>query len=227
MFLLEIVTFGIYRLYYLIKTRREMMDRNSNVKIMSPAFLLVPIGIIIATFIGMIVALIATASTNVSNSCASTYSSYSTTATSSTLQNCSSHANVAPLIIMLVFYLAIPAAFVFYVIWIWSYSHGVEEVTENKLGFALSLIILILVPDGIDILVIQDYFNKLSPVAVDTNSSAPPAGLDTPNTPTEPLPPQPTVTPSEDPVVSSQIASTPSPNTETPPDLPESPTNPQ
>jgi hypothetical protein len=37
----------------------------------------------------------------------------------------------------------------------------VSIITGEKLSFALALVVLILVPDGIDILVIQDYFNKL------------------------------------------------------------------
>jgi len=51
MFLLEIVTLGIYRLYFLIKTRREIMNLKPDVKIKSPAFLLLPIGIIFAAIV--------------------------------------------------------------------------------------------------------------------------------------------------------------------------------
>src|SRR4051812_28581676 len=60
MFLLEIVTLGIYRLYYFIKTRREMMDRDPSIKIMSPVFLIAPIAIVIIGFVILMASAIST-----------------------------------------------------------------------------------------------------------------------------------------------------------------------
>jgi hypothetical protein len=190
MFLLEIVTLGIYRLYFLIKTRREMMDLNPNVKIKSPAFLLAPILVGIAAFVILFVFIFASAHNQVQciNS-STTYNGSQSVATSNNTnaQNCSSTGSSTSLIALLLFYPLIFVAVILFVVWEWSYSHGVEIITENKLSFALSLIILILVPDGIDILIIQDYFNKLSvspipsnPQAFSTQSIPPNVGL--PNT---------------------------------------------
>ncbi len=53
-------------------------------------------------------------------------------------------------------------------IWLWKYSKGVELVTKEKMSFAMSLLILLAVPDGIDILIVQDAFNK---IAADTPSA--------------------------------------------------------
>lgn len=47
-------------------------------------------------------------------------------------------------------------------IWLWSYSKGVERITQEKLVFPIAMLILVAVPDGIDMLIIQDSFNKLS-----------------------------------------------------------------
>ena len=47
-------------------------------------------------------------------------------------------------------------------IWLWKYSKGVELVTKEKMSFAMSLLILLAVPDGIDILIVQDAFNKIA-----------------------------------------------------------------
>ena len=213
MFLLQVVTLGIYRLYYFIKTRREIMDRNPKIKIMSPAFLFVPIGIVIISIVALIVVTIGTAASHASTSCASTstYSTqYTTGSTDTVLQSCSS-SSAAPFIMIIVLYLAIFVGFILFVIWEWSYSHGVDAITEGKLGFALSLIILILVPDGIDILIIQDYFNKLSPVPINT-APQPQFGNSFPlNPPAESIPPQqfaapqPIVTPPENSVGSPQV----------------------
>jgi len=138
MFLLEIVTLGIYKLYYLIKTRREMMNADPAIKIMSPAVLLVPVLLIIAGFIFLIALSAAGAEHASSNS-----------------------PNTASTVALLVFYLAFLIAYALFVVWEWSYSQAVEKVTGGKLSFALALVVLVLVPDGIDILIIQDYFNKL------------------------------------------------------------------
>ncbi len=48
MFLLEVITAGIYTLYFLVKTRDEMMQLNPNIKIKSSAFLFVSVILSIA-----------------------------------------------------------------------------------------------------------------------------------------------------------------------------------
>ncbi len=129
MLLLTIVTIGIYRLYWFIKTRAEMKSI-ANVDIPTPWIFAIPFfGYVFG--IGLLV--VSTDSYRGSNPVA-----------------------------LLVFYGILFASFLIIALWLWRYSKAVEIVTNEKLSFALSLIVLLAVPDGIDILIIQDYFNKLA-----------------------------------------------------------------
>lgn len=173
MFLLEIVTLGIYRLYWLIKTRNEMMKTNPHVKIKSPWFLLFPVIIIIISLVVAMISLLyasskssdctygpVTTNTQTDNGVVNTTES-GTTLESNSCNDASNGANITSLFAMIILYLAFPLALVFYVIWLWGYCQGVEIITGEKISFAVALVILILVPDGIDILIIQDGFNKV------------------------------------------------------------------
>jgi hypothetical protein len=139
--LLEVITLGIYRLYYLIKTRREMMAFKPGIKILTPWFLLAPILVGVAAFIPFIIAVALSPSTTAS----------------------SDSGSAVGLLAILTFYFGLFISAVLFIAWEWSYSQAVDKVTDSKLSFALSLLILILVPDGVDILIIQDYFNNLPP----------------------------------------------------------------
>ena len=128
MLLLSIVTLGIYRLYWFVKTRAEMKSI-ADVDIPSPWIFALPIfGYIFGFWL-----LITTSSRVGSNPVG-----------------------------LLVFYGLLFGAFIITALWLWRYSKAVEVVTHEKLSFALSLIVLLAVPDGIDILIIQDYFNKIA-----------------------------------------------------------------
>jgi len=199
MFLLEIVTLGIYRLYFLIKTRREMMDLNPQIKIKSPAFIIAPIAIVIIGVIFFIATSISSFKNTTNNCFTSTSNASQSTSldSTSTTTNCSS-SSPGSFIGFMVFYFAIFVAVILFVVWEWSYSHGVEIATGNKLSFAMSLVILVIVPDGIDILIIQDYFNKLgdtpvapiAPQAPVTPMTPPmPPTMTPPAIPTPPMPP--------------------------------------
>lgn len=185
MFLLEIVTLGIYRLYFFVKTRKEMMETNPAIKIKSSWFLLGPILLIPTLIIFTIIALIANApapKTCVSDSTSTQYYTTMEEKPRSFSNNCSnteetdSGAQTASVIFSIVLWISIFVAFVLYVVWIWSYSHGVEIITQGRISFALALVILILVPDGIDILLVQEYFNKIGepqpPIAPAPHSTA-------------------------------------------------------
>jgi hypothetical protein len=198
MFVLEIVTLGIYRLYWLIKTRKEMMVTNPSVKIKSPWFLMLPIILIVGALILFITSAVMQGSRNSNCPIPATSPSIYNSQTNNSCQNSGSSndvnfphsagVNVFSLISIILLYLAFPLALVFYVIWLWGYCHGVEIVTKEKISFAIALVILILVPDGIDILIIQDSFNKLVDNAAGTPSQPlPPA--ETPAPPTNPEPP--------------------------------------
>ena len=126
--LLTILTLGIYRLYWFIKTRSEMMAI-ANVDIPTPWIFAIPF---FGYFFGFILLIV-----SAGNSGASIFA-------------------------MLLFYAMIFASFIVAALWLWKYSKAVEVITNEKLSFALSLLILLVVPDGIDILIMQDYFNKVA-----------------------------------------------------------------
>lgn len=161
MFALTLLTLGIYRLYWFVKTRKEMMSLNPAVKIMSPWFLLIPVVLVIAAT-GFFIASMVKAENSVPSYCASTYSPAersSDQASQIIPKECQVTPNFLP---MIVFYAVILAIGPLVVVWLWGYAKGVETVTHEKTSFAMSLIVLLLVPDGIDILIIQDSFNKIA-----------------------------------------------------------------
>ena len=147
MFLLFIVTIGIYRLYWLYKTRQEMAAQGKN----PPRFiwyLLIWIVIIVSALI-MIVGAMVSAFNDVP------------TETSDAVY----------IISMAVFYTALILSGPLMALWYWKYSKAAEEVTNGNLQFALAMIALILIPDGFDILIIQDAFNKVDSVDISKSSS--------------------------------------------------------
>lgn len=159
MFALTIVTLGIYRLYWFVKTRGEMMLKNSSVKILSPALLIMPLVLVVLAFITFFAATV-----NLYSRPSHCNTNYKTTpgqyySISSPPKECQADPPVWPILLLYAsFFLVWPLV----IIWLWSYSRGVEIITGGKTSFAMSLLILLLVPDGIDILIIQDSFNKLS-----------------------------------------------------------------
>lgn len=70
----------------------------------------------------------------------------------------SSDAPIAPLI---AFYAVLLALAPVTLLWFWPYSKAIERVTNEKVSFPLAIIAFFVIPDGIDMLVVQDGFNKL------------------------------------------------------------------
>ena len=139
MFLLTIVTLGIYRLYWFVKTRSEMMQLNKDIKIPSVLWLVAPLLLVILA-IGFFIF-------------NGDFSSSDETAKNLTTNQIFS---------MAFFYLTLLVAPLLVAIWLWKYSKGVEVVSGEKMTFAIALLILLAVPDGIDILIVQDTFNKIA-----------------------------------------------------------------
>lgn len=156
MFLLTIVTLGIYRLYWFAKTRQEMLSVHKELKIPHVIWLIAPIVTVVASVVLMITVGVMTAEDDTSLS-------------------------AVQAVAMGLFYLSVFVVVPLMAIWLWKYSQAVEVVTNEKMTFAISLLILLAVPDGIDILIIQDGFNKI----------ASPAGA-LPHAAAGPLPPAPT-----------------------------------
>lgn len=171
-FLLTIVTLGIYRLYWFIKTRKEMMRTDPSIKILSPAFFLIPLTIVIATVVIFIASL--SQAYGKMDRCLGENKGYTGTSyqQASSTSDCSRDRGPAVWQTILL-YFSFLAIWPLVAVWLWSYSKGVEKITNEKTSFAIALIVLLLVPDGIDILIIQDAFNK---VATPTN----PTGLQSP-----------------------------------------------
>lgn len=174
MLLLNFVTLGVYRLYWFVKTRSEIMQK-TKVKIPSPWILIAPVLVVIAIVIAFITS-ISTAYSGIgkyddcmegfgyiANSNISDAAPYES-ARKSCLKSSGIETDGNPLLMVAIYLVAlgyVPLA----AWWLWNYCKGVEEVTGEKLSFALALIILLAVPDGVDILIVQDYFNKVT----DTN----------------------------------------------------------
>jgi hypothetical protein len=140
MFLLSIVTLGIYRLYWFDKTRTEMMSLNKAVKIPRTIWLIAPVLFMVAAMVFFFVAVLGNSD-------------------GSGAEQTMTGLQVGALI---TFYVAVFTAPLLMAIWLWQYSRGVELVTNEKMGFATALLILLVVPDGIDILIVQESFNKIA-----------------------------------------------------------------
>jgi hypothetical protein len=177
MFVLEIVTFGIYRLYWFIKTRRELMTK-TGIKIPSVWFLLAPILMIVAV-VGVFIAIIAGNSGNIraydtcmtdrgypsTSSSSSSYSAYQDSAGRNIAQNVCRKQYPVPLWVSFAPTLLIVVISITYLPlmawWLWHYCEALEIVTNEKVSRPLGMILFLVVPDGIDILIVQDYFNKV------------------------------------------------------------------
>lgn len=167
MFLLMIVTLGIYRLYWFTKTRSEMMSVKP-VKIPSVWVLIIPVVLIglmvLMLFINLaqIYSVADSCGTDtlsaVYQACSERIISDSRTSTNSTMTG-----------ILLGLLGLIPVA----LWWIWKYSKAVEEITGEKISFVMSMLVLTLVPDGLDILIIQDGFNKVALVPAQASPATP------------------------------------------------------
>ncbi len=158
-FALTILTLGIYRLYWFIKTRKEMMSLNPKIKILSPWFFIIPV-LLVVFALGFFITDIVQTNADMPSFCRE-YSSaerFSEDAGSAIADECQVNSSILPLIIL---YAAFLLVWPLVAIWLWSYSKGVEKITKEKTSFAIALIVLLLVPDGIDILIIQDAFNKI------------------------------------------------------------------
>jgi uncharacterized Tic20 family protein len=159
MFGLFIITLGIYRLYWFAKTRQEMLTKNAQLSIPSIWLLAGPYLLIAGSIILFLVSLVST-TIDAHNGC-EMYRSGTVL-----YEQCIDAALDKPSPVQVVSLVGIYAsAFLLFPLtawWIWYYSKAVESVTKEKLSFALGMIVLLAVPDGIDMLIVQDSLNKLA-----------------------------------------------------------------
>lgn len=162
MLLFYIVTLGLYRLYWLAKTRAELIAK-TKLKIPSIVFLLIPYILVIVS-VSMIV--VSAASTTPIDD-----PSPRTVCTSTTMsvnrERCyepassSGDLGAVGAIGMILMYVSLIFIFPLMGWWYWQYAKAVELVTHEKLSFPIAMLIMLAVPDIFDILIIQDSFNKL------------------------------------------------------------------
>ena len=183
-FILSIITLGIYDIYWLVVIRKEL---NAKTKFHIPSIwlLIVPLIIFLAG-IGTVIAGSLESSTqtntssNYSSGYISTYSYGSTTTTTKT----NSAVLVGFGLYILAFILAIPISFY----WFWRFSKAVNEYTNGKSSTGLTFILLWLL-HFIGVALVQDSFND----TLDAGGAAPAA------TATAGQTPAPAVTPVETP----------------------------
>lgn len=164
MLLLFFVTLGIYRLYWLAKTRGELI-RKTKVKI-PPIWLyvlpliitLVAVAGYVATSIGREVRLQdnvdlcirnnSTEVADVNRYCESTeYNNIDITG--------------VEVVFLVAFYVSVIIIWPLIGWWYWKYAQGVEKITKEKMSFPIAMLVVLTVPDGFDMLVMQDSFNKV------------------------------------------------------------------
>ncbi len=61
---------------------------------------------------------------------------------------------------IILFYLAILFISPLVGLWYWKYAQATDVVTKSKMSFPVAMLILLAVPDGFDMLLVQDSFNK-------------------------------------------------------------------
>lgn len=161
MFILFIVTLGFYRLYWLYKTRNEMVKDHGQ-KI--PSFWLYVL--IFVMLISSIVVFIGATFTSIEPTPKNTsYCNELTGECSNSSESLSSEPLPTYYIIATAyFYISMILVGPLMALWYWKYAKGVDNVTAEKLSFPLVMISLILIPDGFDILIIQDGFNKVQSI---------------------------------------------------------------
>lgn len=170
-FFLFIITLGIYRLIWVIKTRNEMIEKGQ--KIPTIWLFLLPYILVIASFSLVVISSISVSKSNVTATYSSGYENctneqvYSTKECERLYSNANNSTentgkNVPLLAGYILFYIIIMLYLPLTALFYWPYCKAVENVTHEKLSFPLAIISFLLVPDGFDFLIIQDSFNKIS-----------------------------------------------------------------
>lgn len=159
MFGLFIITLGVYRLYWFAKTRREMLAKQPSLKIPTIWLLVAPYLVVVASVLLLLVTVV-TGTIDAHNGC----EMYGTT--TAAYDKCIELSLDEPTGLQTAALVGVyVSAFILFPLtawWLWFYSKAVEKVTKEKLSFALAMIVLLAVPDGFDILIVQDSLNKLA-----------------------------------------------------------------
>lgn len=176
-FILSVITLGIYDLYWLAVTRRELNAKTGH-KVPSVWFLVSPF---ILIFISIIM-LIAGSTSNMSNN-----NNYSLST--------STHYNMAGIIGLILIIVASIAMFFISAYWFYKYSKAVDEYTSGKMSTAVAFLTLWIV-HVIGVALIQDAYNDTldGPMSAPAGTAPSGGGLVQPPASTPPPaaePPQP------------------------------------
>lgn len=170
MLILSIVTLGIYNLYWLIVTRRELNSK-TDAKIPTIWIIIAPIIVILIGYIFLFGSILTSKSTTSSSTSSSSSFSYnystnfSSTNSSSTTGSQTTNLNSSKLGISFVIGIGLTsigfiAAFVLAGVWFFKYSKGVEKYTSGKMSTAVTFLLLWLV-HLIGVLLVQNVFNEM------------------------------------------------------------------
>jgi len=155
MLILNIVTLGIYRIYWLFKTRREMVDKKF--KVPSVWLYLLIYAVMFASVMLFLVPSITNDANNANSECAKVSRQYRESCFDKQFDESSGEVS-APAVLL--FYGVMLLVGPLVGVWYWKYAKAVEGVTKDKMTFPVAMIVLLAVPDGFDMLMIQDGFNK-------------------------------------------------------------------
>jgi len=175
-FALSVITFGIYDIYWLVKTKTVL---NEKTKHHTPTIfmLVVPILILIAGYVLLII----NVGKQVNNA------TYGFNGGSQTISTTKPSAGAIILI-----FVGFITTFIFSIIWFFKFSKAINEYTNGKMSTAISFLILYLI-HLIGVALIQDTFNDMEENGIPP--SQPMAGFtpqaQAPAPPAAPVPPSP------------------------------------
>lgn len=149
-FFLSIITFGIYDLYWLVKTKSVL---NQKTKYHTPTIwlLVLPVVVLVAAYIGLI------AFASHSGSSTTTTNIYGTTTTSSTStlkHPVEFFVSLGAIVVGWIAYLLIS------VFWLFRFSKAINQYTKGKMSTAVTFLILWVI-HLIGVALVQDTFNDM------------------------------------------------------------------
>jgi hypothetical protein len=163
--LLTIFTFGIYRLLWFFWTTTEMRHIDPHIKVRSPLLILLPQLMLMLTGIIFMVSVfvgIARTPHYCTTDSGGNYTKKLSKIEKTTCDDSNKQTGILMVISGVILVLSLLVAWPLTFLFIWSYAKAAEKVTGKGIEFGLGLIALLLIPDGVDILLFQDRYNKLS-----------------------------------------------------------------
>ncbi len=161
-FLLSVITFGIYDLYWLVSTKKVL---NEKTRSHTPTIwlLVIPVPMIIAGYILLFIN--APSTTTTTNGFQNSFSNSSNI-------NTSAHPGLVFLAIALII-VGFLASFLASAYWFYKYSKAVDEYTRGKMSTGVSFLILWLI-HLIGVALIQDAFNDMEASGAAVGQNSPP-----------------------------------------------------